>query len=128
VASPLLDPAKILARLDAVEALNADLLTRTELKRELTSVYDLPRIVSRVSTGVAGPRDLKALRESLVQLPAIRGMVGALVKKQNAGRLEPVFALLDPCTDIAADLTAVLAENPPMRPSEGGVIREGFDA
>ncbi|HVO30365.1 MAG TPA: hypothetical protein VMV18_06500, partial [bacterium] len=137
LASPLLDARAIGARLDAVESLVAEPLAREEIRTELAGVYDLPRIVGRVAAGVAGPRDLKALRESLGRIPALKSLVSGVAQSKKTrgegaplapGRLAPLSTALDPCEDVAKDLRDALADDPPLRLSDGGVIREGFDA
>ncbi|GMV43435.1 MAG: DNA mismatch repair protein MutS [Myxococcales bacterium] len=121
---PLVSVQRIDERLDAVAALREDSITREELRGLLRGVYDLERLAGRVVAGVAGPRDLAALRTSLGQLPAILGHVRSL----PGARLGDLADHTDPLDDVHAELTDWLAESPPATTKDGGVIREGAHA
>ena len=118
---PLVTPARIDERLDAVAALKDDTITREELRKLLKGVYDLERLAGRVVAGVAGPRDLAALRASVERVPAILDHLRAL----RSPRLADLADHTDPLTDVWEDLATWLADEPPVTTKEGGVIREG---
>ena len=111
---PLLSPARIAERQSAVEQL-------LDLVIPLKGVRDLERLVTKVSSGYATPRDLVALKCSLERVPQVRttlqGTTGLLAKQ--AERLEDLH-------DVAHEIGRCLVDEPPARLSDGGVIREGF--
>ncbi|PYM53278.1 MAG: DNA mismatch repair protein MutS, partial [Candidatus Rokuibacteriota bacterium] len=124
VLRPLRRPPEINRRLDAVATLeaNPDLLER--LRAQLRDLGDLARLASRVALGVAGPRDLAAVRACLRPLPALRGTARQLddpVVREAADQIED----LEP---LARTLDAALVDEPPLSPHEGGVIRETHSA
>ncbi|MFC5700011.1 DNA mismatch repair protein MutS [Cohnella faecalis] len=121
---PLLDRGAVERRLDAVEALHSDWIRREELRSELQEVYDLERLVGRISYGTANARDLNALKASLQRVPAIR----SLCRELGTGTLEQLRNSLDPCDDIASAIESAIADEPPVTVREGGLIRAGFDA
>src|SRR5207245_1435916 len=94
---------------------------RSRLRETLSDVQDLDRIVGRVSLGTCSPRDLRALARSLRALPeaavCLEECVAPLVRAQSKG--------LDPPLDVAADIEAVVVDEPPPTAREGGVIRPG---
>ncbi len=132
LSSPLRSVLQIRARLDAVEAFLRHPLEREGLRRELAAVHDLPRIVGRVATSVAGPRELQSLRQSLERVPALRAAAvrcaaDGIVEASRGGRLEELASGLDPCEDLVEELWRTLSDEPPVRVSDGGAIRDGFD-
>ena len=118
IGAPLLDPAAIEARLDAVAAFLSG--GRAEAVAALGGVSDLERICGRVSQGSATPRDLGALRASLQRLPAL---ARAADHPALAGRLGDDLA-----PDVAADIDTWLVDEPPPTLTEGGLVRPGADA
>jgi DNA mismatch repair protein MutS len=121
---PLSDLEPIQDRLDAVEELAFRAVERSRLRETLGDVQDLDRIVGRVSLGTCSPRDLRALARSLRALPeaavCLEECVAPLVRSESKG--------LDPPLDVAADIDAVVVDEPPPTAREGGVIRAGVDA
>jgi DNA mismatch repair protein MutS len=125
ITHPLLDLDRLNRRLEVVEAFYHDTPARTRLRDLLKSVADLERLTSRVVQGIAGPRDLLGIRESLGMVPEIQ----ALVEKMEQGSdLFGAFVSLDPCQDMVALLEQALVDEPPATLSTGGVIRPGFSA
>jgi len=125
LAFPLRDRALIGRRQDAIELLVEAQSARDRLRALLAEVYDVERLTGRVKLGVASPRDLAALRASLGQLPELC----ALLASALAGRLDPPALLIppkDPLADVAADIAAVLVDDPPALSKDGGYIRRGF--
>ncbi|HSJ58218.1 MAG TPA: DNA mismatch repair protein MutS [Anaerolineae bacterium] len=122
---PLVDVARLQARLDAVQALHDDTPGRTRLRALLKDVSDLERLASRAVQGIARPRDLTGIRQTLEALPDILGTVDGL------GGAVPFFAsvcALDPCREVADLIAQALVDDPPATLSGGGVIRRGFSA
>jgi len=119
---PLTRLEPIRRRQEAVAELAQRELVREELRSELRRVYDLERLVTRAAAGRAGPRDLLALRESLLVVPAAAAALegcGAALLKDLAGRLDPV-------ADLAGLIGRAITDDPPVNVREGGIIREGY--
>lgn len=115
---------EIEARLDAVEELREQTLARDEVRKELQGVLDLERLTSRVILGQATPRDLLALRQSLVHIPLIRGFLANV----RTRRLRELHASLDDLADVRERIEAAIAEDPPAQINEPGAIRKGYSA
>jgi DNA mismatch repair protein MutS len=120
---PLVDRAAIEARHDAVEELAARSLVRPELRELLQDVYDLERLVSRVSQGRANARDLRSLLATLDIVPEVRDALA----DAEADRLRELRDQLDELGDVRSLLRESIREEPPVEVTEGEVIREGFD-
>ena len=123
LAAPLVDKPAIVDRLDAVAMLVADASLAARLAETLAGTGDLERLVGRVMTGRAGPRDLERIGRTAATLPDV---VAALAG--CSGLLGDLRDSLDPCPDVAARITATLREGCPMFARDGGFIRPGFDA
>jgi len=115
---------EIQARLDAVEELREQTLARDEVRKELRGVLDLERLTSRVNLGLATPRDLLALRQSLAHIPLIRGFLANV----RTARLRELHAALDELADVRERIDAAIAEDPPAQINEPGAIRRGYNA
>ncbi len=119
---------EIEARLDAVEELHGDTVLREEIRRELRAVLDLERLTGRVTLGVATPREVAALGQSLGRLPVLHG----LIAKATRSRLRKLHASLDPqgssIAEIHARIAQAIADEPPALASEPGIIRAGYNA
>lgn len=120
---PLLDRAAIEGRLDAVGRFGEHALTRSALRECLKRVADIERLTSRCASGMASPRDLGALRESLLQIPSVDDEV----RKVALGRIGALRGQLGDHAELAHDLRMGLVDEPPMTVREGGMIRPGFD-
>jgi len=120
---PLTDPEEIEARHEAVGELLADPLTREELHEHLRDVYDVERLISRVSRGRANARDLRALKDTLDVVPEIRG----LLADADSELLRDLRASLDDLPEIRDLLSRAVVSDPPQELTEGGVIRDGYD-
>src|SRR5207248_1135745 len=97
---------------------------RQDLCAGLGEAFDLQRLTARISTGRAGPRDLAAVVRTLRLLPRIKAKVTA----RHAPLLCDLESRLELCPDLREVLDAALADDPPLSPREGGVIRRGYDA
>jgi DNA mismatch repair protein MutS len=117
---------EIEARLDAVAELKARPIERGEIYRTLESVLDLERLTSRITMGVATPRELQALRKSLEQIPLLRGFLSA-ASQAAAARIAALHAELDELADVREAIERAIADEPPAQASEPGIIRPGFD-
>jgi DNA mismatch repair protein MutS len=127
---PLTEVAAIRRRHDAVEWLTLRPYLRGELRRALGQIGDLERLAGKATLGVATPRDLGRLRDSLAQLPGVAALVAG-----GADGLDAVPELCDLAPlgaaalgDLAARLTAALVDEPPALTKDGGFIRDGHDA
>lgn len=117
---PLKDKSKIQERLDIVETFNNDLISLDELRTLLYDIYDIERIMVRISGQGNSPKDLIQLRKSLSPLPRIKNI---LKEKFDLGNKEFYFDTLD---DIYSILENSILEDAPLSPKEGSVIKEGF--
>lgn len=124
VANPLTDLQAIVERLDAVGELVADLKLTEELREQLKRIYDVERLLARVTTGRASPRDLSFLGRTLRTLPALKAKLTA----RSSAMLNRLEAELDLCPDIRGRLDAALEDECPLVSREGGFIRPGFSA
>jgi DNA mismatch repair protein MutS len=120
---PLLQASRIQARLDAVEELTGREIERAALRDTLRGVQDLERLNSRVSLGIANPRDLVSLRESLGRLHRIRERLAPL----GAEALKDIHRRIDPMEDVVRLLTGALHDEPPITVREGGIFRQGYN-
>ncbi len=123
IGAPLTDPDKISTRLDAVEELLRETRGRGELRDALKGVYDIQRLLARVATGRASPRDLGMIGKTLACLPEIKQRL----QDRAASLLTEVDRNLDSCPDLRAQLEAALADSLPLAVKEGGIIRTGYD-
>jgi DNA mismatch repair protein MutS len=122
LANPLAEAAAIRARHEAVEELVAEPALAAEIRETLRRVYDTQRLLARVTTGRASPRDLSFLGRTLRVLPALKARLTAR-KSPLLNRLE---AEIDLCVDLRSKLDAALADDCPLAAREGGFIRDGF--
>ncbi len=122
IEQPLIEKAKILERQEAVKELFDEFLLREELREYLNPIYDLERLIGRISYKSANPRDLLAFASSLKMLPAIAD----LLKECKAPLLRQLFADLDELTDLRELIDESIAEEPPITIREGGIIRDGY--
>jgi DNA mismatch repair protein MutS len=121
---PLADVARIRARLDAVEDLLSSAASREALCDTMRDLADVPRIVGRVATGHASPRDLAALRRSLELLPSILERLAAF----GSGAVRSLAAAVPDLSDVVDLIAEALVENPPSSLKDGGAIRDGHDS
>lgn len=122
VEQPLIDKGEIIKRLDAVEELKDMAISREEIREYLTPVYDLERLITRITYGTANPRDLTAFGSSLALLPSIV----YILEELKAPLLGQIRAELDPLEDLCSLIKAAIAEEPPLAMKEGGIIRDGY--
>ena len=124
LSSPLTDATAINVRLDAVEELMRDTALTADLRERLRSIYDVERLLARVITGRASPRDLSFVARTLAGLPSLKAKLTAR-KSQLLCRLEDE---LDLCPEIRQKLDGALVDDCPLSSRDGGFIRAGFRA
>lgn len=122
IEQPLVDEEEIKARLDAVEELCSEMISREEIREYLGSIYDLERLISRISYQSANPRDLIAFQSSLSMLPYIKDIMGIF----KTPLLKEITDQLDPLEDVCKLIEDAIVEEPPLAVKEGGIIKEGF--
>lgn len=123
IEQPLIDKGEIERRLDAVEALLKQAMDRDEIREYLNSVYDLERLLGKVSYKTANPRDLIAFRNSLQMLPHIKTLLGGF----DTGLLKEIDEGIDRLSDVCDLIENAIDDDPPIAVREGGIIRDGFD-
>lgn len=121
---PLRDVVAIRKRLDVVEELSENGGAREELRTQLSGVYDLERLIGRIASARANPRDLMALLETLRSVDSIR----PLVTQSQTEALHNLLPALDPHAEVASLLEKALTDQPPLTMNTGGIIRDGFDS
>ena len=123
VEQPLIDADAINERLDAVTELNMQAMLREEIREYLNPVYDLERLVSRISYRSANPRDLLAFKISLEMIPHIKNLLANF----TSPLLVRINEQMDGLEDLYTLLEASITEDPPLAVKEGGIIREGYN-
>ena len=123
VLKPLRVQADIEARLDLVEAFQADFFTRGTLQDHLKSVYDLERLAARAAMGTMNARELVQLKRSLRALPTIKATLA-----ESDSLLQAVGQQLDDMGDLATLIDDAIMDEPPISVREGNIIKNGFDA
>ena len=119
---PLLNLQQLERRQDAIQALTVGVQTHSRLAAKLAEIHDLERLISRVLIGVANPRELLALRDSLRVVPFLK----ALLQGFSVSRLIEIHDQLDPLEDIVALIETAISDDPPVSANEPGIIRSGF--
>lgn len=122
VLQPLLSPAKITARHDAVEELLSDTIHLDEIRDSMRGVFDIERIMSRIVYGSANGRELRSLWATLKKLPELK----AHLSKYSSDMLKAQYTSIDVLTDLEALIDRAIVEEPPFTIREGGIIRPGF--
>ncbi len=123
VEQPLIRKEEIVKRQDAVEELNLSYISREEIREYLNPVYDLERLMGRISYKTAGPRDLAAFCSSLKMLPYIRNLAGEF----RCDLMKRIWEDMDPLEDLCRLIEEAIIEDPPFSAREGGVIRDGYN-
>ncbi|MCU0726685.1 MAG: DNA mismatch repair protein MutS [Planctomycetes bacterium] len=122
--APLVDPAVIDRRLDAVSELKDDDFLRRDVRDVLARVNDIERIAGKLATGRAGPRDLVSLRQSAEVLPRLATLLGKVVSTDLATGLSG----LDTLDDLRERIASAVLDEPATALREGGILREGYSA
>ena len=122
VEQPLIEKKQIEARYDAIDELNDHLMSREEMSEYLNPVYDLERLMTRISYQTANPRDLIAFRNSLEMIPAIR----MVLSEFHSEALIKLFEEMDPLEDIYQWIKDAVIDDPPITVHDGGIIKDGY--
>ena len=120
---PLIEKEGMERRLDAIEELNGDSVSRDEIREYLNPVYDLERLLSKVTYKTANPRDFIAFRNSLEMLPAVKSVLKGFEKEE----LQEIENDIDSLEDVYQLIQKSIEEEPPVTIREGGIIKDGFD-
>ena len=123
VEQPLIEQEEIERRLDAVAELKDAAICREEIREYLSPVYDLERLITKITYGTANPRDLTAFSGSLEMLPHVR----YILKEMHSGLLCEVRENLDTLEDLCSLVKSAIAEEPPLAMKEGNIIRDGYN-
>jgi DNA mismatch repair protein MutS len=121
---PSLDRAEIEGRLDAAAELLQQTILRAELRKQLSGILDIERLLAKVTMGVANPRDVLALGRSLEKIPALK----STFETQRAARLRDLHDRLDEVVEARDRILQAIADEPPINLADGGTIRAGFHA
>ena len=122
IEQPLIYKKDIEARLDAIEQLNNDMINRDEMREYLNPIYDLERLMTRISLRSANPRDMIAFKTSLSYLPYIR----QLLQIYPDGLLADIYEKMDELQDIYDLLERSINDDPPILIREGGIFKDGY--
>ncbi len=123
IEQPLISMEDINARLDTVEQLCKNSVARDEIREYLNPIYDLERLLGKVSYKSANPRDLIAFANSMEMLPHIK----TVLKEFDAKLLQEIDQQIDGLEDLCLLIKNAICEEPPIMIREGGIIRDGFD-
>ena len=123
IEQPLIDRQEIERRLQAVEELTENAIAREEIREYLNPVYDLERLISKISYQSASPRDLISFKNSLAMIPPVK----YIMKGFEAPLLKEIEADIDELADICSLIGNSIVDEPPLTIKEGGIIREGYN-
>ena len=123
IEQPLIRKEQIIERQNAIEELNMSYISREEIREYLGPVYDLERLIGRITYKSANPRDLIAFRNSLKMLPFIRD----ILKEFHSAVLKAIHEDMDPLQDLYDLIERAIVEEPPIVTREGGMIKEGYN-
>ena len=123
IEQPLIDKSEIEKRLDGISELSEKAMLRDEIREYLNPIYDLERLLGKVSYKTANPRDLLAFAGSLKMLPSIK----VLLNDFSSVILKEIQEETDDLTDVCTLIERAICEEPPLAIREGGIIRDGFD-
>jgi len=122
IEQPLIDKEAILERQNAIDELNMNYISREELGEYLNPVYDLERLIGRISYKSANPRDLLAFRNSLGMVPHIKNLLAEF----TGANLKQVYEEMDTLADLHQLIVGAIEEEAPILVREGGIIKEGY--
>ena len=122
IEQPLVDVKAIKNRQNAIDEFTTNKPMRQELREALNDVYDLERLITRVSYMNANPRDILALKQSIGAISRIQ----SLMEDVRSDALNDILKQLDPLSDIHDIIEASIADEPPISVHDGGIIRDGF--
>ena len=123
VEQPLIDKESIVKRLDAVAELKDNAICREEIREYLNPVYDLERLVGKITYQSANPRDLIAFQSSLSMLPSVK----CILKDMESDLLKEIYEELDPLEELCDLVGRAIQEEPPLAMKEGGIIKDAYN-
>ena len=123
IEQPLIDRTEINKRLDAVDELKNEAISREELREYLSPVYDLERLVCKITYQSANPRNLIAFETSLAMMPHVK----CILQDMKSPLLKELYENLDPLEDLCTLVKKAIKEDPPIAMKEGGIIRDGYN-
>jgi DNA mismatch repair protein MutS len=121
---PSIDAAEIESRYDAVGELTGSAVAADAVRQSFEGIFDIERLLSKITIGTATPRELISLRRSLACLPHVADSIS----KFQTGRFKELLHRLDPLDDLNTLLGKSIADDPPPTMMDGGVIRDGYDS
>ena len=124
IEQPLMKREDIELRLNAVQALTIDSVSRDELREYLNSIYDLERLLGKVSYQSINPRDMIAFRNSLEMLTPIRSVLAGF----EDPLIKDILEHTDSLEDVYTKILDCIVEEPPFSSREGGIIKDGFSS
>lgn len=122
VEQPLIEKEELEKRYDAIAELNTNAITREEIREYLNPVYDLERLITRVTYQTANPRDLIAFKNSIHMLPPIK----LLLSDFHTTLLTTLQEQLDTLDELFDLIDAAISEEPPITVHDGGILKEGY--
>ena len=122
IEQPLINKETIEGRLDVIEELNNNSIDREEIREYLNPIYDLERLMTKISCKSANPRDLIAFRNSLEMIPYIKNIIGTF--KSNL--FKEAFEKMDDLQDLYHMIDSAIVDDPPIAMRDGGIIKEGY--
>ncbi|MHC6179867.1 DNA mismatch repair protein MutS [Clostridium sp. JNZ X4-2] len=120
---PLMDRNKIIERLDSVEELSSNISYHEDLKEALKNIYDIERLVGKISSKSVNARDLNFLKSSIEKIPDVKSILSHF--KTNL--LKNMYENLDELKDIYLLIDGSILENPSISLKEGNLIKEGYN-
>ena len=120
---PLIDIKEINERLDSVEELKNNVMLRGDVIQALKKVYDIERLIGKISYGNANARDMISLKNSVGQIPLIKRILSGTKSNQ----LQKLYQNLDELKDIYELIDKAIIEEPPISVKEGGIIKKGYN-
>ena len=123
VEQPLIERTEIEERYDAIDEFNTNAITREEIREYLNPVYDLERLITRVTYQTANPRDLIAFRNSIHMLPPIK----TLMSDFQSPLLKRLYEQLDTLDELYELIERSIAEEPPLTLHDGGILKAGYN-
>lgn len=124
IEQPLIEHDEIIKRQNAIAEFNDNVITREEIREYLNPVYDLERLMSKISCKTANPRDLLAFSSSLQMLPYIYELISGCKSELMVEILEK----LDTLEDLHTLINSAIVEEPPISVRDGGIIKDGYNA
>lgn len=123
IEQPLIDEDAINRRLDALEEINSREMDREEIREYLNPIYDMERLIGRVSYQSANPRDMISFKSSISMIPYIK----QLVESFSTEEMQCIYDDMDDLRDLYTLLESAIVEEPPLAMKEGGIIKDGYN-